>query len=97
MGRMLWYNLSAATAANDISACVTSSSSFQLLTWGHSFQNISLLARTAEVVEISADASTEWVNSFRYSPASNTAKMFHILTIQKYTSHKPSPSYSYIP
>jgi len=68
MGRMLLYSLSAATAANDISARVTSSSSFQLLTWGHSFQNISLLARTAEVVEISAYASTEWMNSFRYSP-----------------------------
>lgn len=64
--------LSAATAANDVSARVTSSSSFQLLPWGHSFQNISLLARTAEVIEISAYASTEWVDSFRYSPTSST-------------------------
>jgi hypothetical protein len=72
MGRMLWYSLSAATAANDISARVTGSSSFQLFTWGHSFQNISLLARTAEIVEISAYASAEWKNSFRDSPASST-------------------------
>jgi hypothetical protein len=79
--RIIWHSLSAATAANDILACVTSSSSFQILNWGQSFQDISFLAGTAEVIEISAYALTEWVNSFRYSPASDTASFHHYASI----------------
>uniref|UniRef100_A0A0A9DQN1 Uncharacterized protein n=1 Tax=Arundo donax TaxID=35708 RepID=A0A0A9DQN1_ARUDO len=65
---MLWYNISTATAADYISACVTSSSGFQLVKWGHSFQSKSLPTRGAEIIDISTDAFTEWMNSVRDSP-----------------------------
>lgn len=69
-------HVSTAPAAKQISACVRGCSGFQLLNWGHGFENKSILSGEAEVIDVSAYAFTERMNSIRNSPASSTAPVF---------------------
>lgn len=61
--------MSATTTGNNVHACVRSCSVFQFLSCRQWFNGIDAAASPAEVIEISADTFTKWIDPFRNSPA----------------------------